>query len=147
MVASAVQASVILHKNFSQRCLCNDILSKISLTYTFCQYCLCKDLFDKDLLSKLFLKRSLVNIFVFAGEDVVKFLGRWESAWNNCRQTGALDWNLIISTKSSASHSRCSTCSMVIAKPTSTVTHIPLLRCRGERGGGCFQAGLEHGLA
>ena len=114
MVASAVQASVILHKNFSQRCLCNDILSKISLTYTFCQYCLCKDLFDKDFLSKLFLKRSLVNIFVFSGEDVVKFLGRWESAWNKCRQTGVLDWNLIHMDpahhihKSSASLSRCS---------------------------------------
>ena len=39
---------------------------------------------------------------------MVKFLRRWESAWNKCRQTGVLDWNLIISTKSSASHSRCS---------------------------------------
>ena len=137
----------ILHKNLFQPCLCNDILSKISLTSTLCQHFPCKDLFDKDLLSKLFSKRSLVNIFVFAGEDVGKFLGRWESAWNKCRQTGALDWNLIISTKSSASHSRCSTCSVVIAKSTSTINHIPLLRCRGERGDGCFQAGLEHGLA
>ena len=39
------------------------------------------------------------------------------------------------------------TCSVVIPKSTSSINHTPLLRCRGERGGGCFQAGLEHGLA